>query len=1249
MDWSAYRTTFETEASRLLGHRVVVAGKADARLLPTPMLAFEDVRIGDDGGPSVRVEQFETRIELMPLFSGEVRIIDMVLDNPDVSVSVQDDGSLDWIDLKSTPETQELSFVFDAVTIRGGSFRLDDKRNGRTFLVENINASLSARSLQGPYKIEGSGLFDGQRYSAIIATGLADDTGLRSKISLVPAHRPVTLALDGRISRPDQTLRYEGRFDLQELSLEAQDDNDQQANRWTSRGSFELTSAMLRLPEFTTIFGSEGQAGSYTFSGAGSLDYSRAPRLDAVLTSRQIDLDRALGDGPDKPVSVEKALSALSDTARSIAWPGIDGKIGFDVPGIVVAGDLIQSVQLDLSMSPNGAIVDTLRGRLPGGTDVLLSGEAGGNGQFIKGPLTLSTDQPDVFLNWLGLAVEQGTSGRPRDGLVLKGGLSLGPDGWSLDRFNLTSGKTVLRGSVQHQSGENSVLDVDAQTKTVRLDLLTAFGTLLRGAGPSSGIKLAFQAGQIESEQGNAQGVDVSVAFDGQNLKVDRLKVADLAGASLKGEGQFERIFSEPRGNMTLDLKAQRFSGVIAFLEAAGLPQSLSQRLRNAEPALRNIDLSLAADAGAEEGSARFTGQVRGKIGETELALDAFVQGSPARPVDAEWVLSADMSNPKTLPLLRQLGIDVVPVEPGGSAMISAVFDGKPSEGGALKVDLNLGGTQAQFDGDGGIQNDTLMLSGAVSLVSDDVLPLVLTLGQPLPGYGATRLDSNLTSRLSVKDRQISFADVKGQLSQQSLSGALTVDLRRERPKAEGTFSVPELSLEAVMSSILGDGVSLEPEAAPIWSETVFGDALAGDVAFDLSLDVERLVLAGTKTISNADLTTRYRPSSLTVTLDKGGFAGGEASGQLQIDRIDDTVRSEIRVQLSENRAEELLWVSRASGLPLVDGDLSVTAQLMSEGRSLSGLVANLGGEGTFNLKEGALQQMNPAAFGLIIRAVDGGLEVSDERLKDLFAGHLDSGALSFSQASGAFSLSNGVARSRNVTFDTGRQATTFANGQMDFRSLELESAWTLSVDAGEDAVAGGRPEAALVFSGDMRQPERAIDLSTFVGFLTIRAFEQEVEEIERLQDDILERDYLSRELRRIKQERDRHLSARNEPAEAPLPSDGESEASVEDTVTGGQARRPAVSQVPEPEIEAPEVQAPEVQTPVTTAPSSRPRTVAPKKPARKQLSDQDQASFENLIRGALSETDDLLDPNPPETETLLPPLDAPVEIGPVN
>ena len=98
VNWDDYKTNFEQEAGRILGHPVTVGGSANASILPSPSLTFTDVRVGPaDAPPMMTVERFDVTIELMPLLQGEIRVTSMRLDSPSVRISVDADGAIDWM------------------------------------------------------------------------------------------------------------------------------------------------------------------------------------------------------------------------------------------------------------------------------------------------------------------------------------------------------------------------------------------------------------------------------------------------------------------------------------------------------------------------------------------------------------------------------------------------------------------------------------------------------------------------------------------------------------------------------------------------------------------------------------------------------------------------------------------------------------------------------------------------------------------------------------------------------------------------------------------------------------------------------------------------------------------------------------------------------------------------------------------------------------------------------------------------
>ena len=51
IDWNGYRGVFEEEATRILGREVRVGSNVNVRLLPSPYVSFEKLRIADPTRP----------------------------------------------------------------------------------------------------------------------------------------------------------------------------------------------------------------------------------------------------------------------------------------------------------------------------------------------------------------------------------------------------------------------------------------------------------------------------------------------------------------------------------------------------------------------------------------------------------------------------------------------------------------------------------------------------------------------------------------------------------------------------------------------------------------------------------------------------------------------------------------------------------------------------------------------------------------------------------------------------------------------------------------------------------------------------------------------------------------------------------------------------------------------------------------------------------------------------------------------
>ena len=253
IDWTAYKTDFERQASRIIGQKVVVGGDADVRLLPLPSISFSKLSVGQNSAeePMMTVDRFSANVELMPFLSGEIRIVDMALDSPVFNLEIGENGQIAWTDrqeLLVDPDQVKL----DRLQISNAAFNLDGVAPDRTIAGKNISANVSALSLYGPWKISGSGMIDGQESRFDIATGrLSDDQSIRLKATMARFDKPYELTADGVVALKQSVLSWVGKFVLSPGTLRGSIDGlkSDKALPVNVSGDFALSPADLELPQ----------------------------------------------------------------------------------------------------------------------------------------------------------------------------------------------------------------------------------------------------------------------------------------------------------------------------------------------------------------------------------------------------------------------------------------------------------------------------------------------------------------------------------------------------------------------------------------------------------------------------------------------------------------------------------------------------------------------------------------------------------------------------------------------------------------------------------------------------------------------------------------------------------------------------------------------------------------------------------------------------------------------------------------
>ncbi|MEM1371901.1 MAG: AsmA family protein, partial [Pseudomonadota bacterium] len=162
IDWNGYRGVFEEEASRLFGRDVRVGGSVNVRLLPTPYVNFEKLRVADTSGvigaPLFAADSFTMWLDVPPLLKGIFEARRVELQRPVVRLAVDRSGTPNWTTLEFRPGA--LPFVpadvtLNSVEIIDGQVAYDAADVGTLAQLDAINGTLATQGLRGPVSFRG--------------------------------------------------------------------------------------------------------------------------------------------------------------------------------------------------------------------------------------------------------------------------------------------------------------------------------------------------------------------------------------------------------------------------------------------------------------------------------------------------------------------------------------------------------------------------------------------------------------------------------------------------------------------------------------------------------------------------------------------------------------------------------------------------------------------------------------------------------------------------------------------------------------------------------------------------------------------------------------------------------------------------------------------------------------------------------------------------------------------------------------
>ncbi|MEO5760301.1 MAG: AsmA family protein, partial [Mesorhizobium sp.] len=575
IDWTGYRAEFEREASAILGRKVTVQGDATARLLPFPSVTFSNVAVagGPNGQPAMTIETFSMDAELAPFLRGEVLIFDMRLVRPKAIINIAADGTVDWAMRPSSPfDVNQISI--EKLTVTEGQIALSHAAGGRSHLISEINSTISAKSLAGPWRMDGALRLDGLRTTIAASTGKADGSGqTRLRLKADPDAYPLVIETDGNAGIVKGAAVYSGQFkisgaDKNSAQLRGSDGETVKVSAgkpdpgFRLNGKFALDHQKLGVDEFR--FETGPLDNPYTADGKASVDLGLKPSFAIEANGAQVKFDEAVGAAAGAGLTLDQRIAGLEQALLDLPKPAIPGTIEVKLPAVVAGDTTVRDVHLSAEPTEGGWKVKSLAATLPGRTALEADGMLMLNvqGQFgFTGSLLMAVAQPSGFAAWLSKDVDEAIRRLPAAGFKAKVDLSEKRQAFS--DLELILGKAKFSGRIDSSQPDDAKPSVLMRLEGGDLDVdgLAAFVSIFvndKGANRFSDRDLDFQikAGPVSAGGLTADTVDTALRLRDGLLEIDRLSVGGLAGASISATGRIKDFPASPTGKLDASVVA---------------------------------------------------------------------------------------------------------------------------------------------------------------------------------------------------------------------------------------------------------------------------------------------------------------------------------------------------------------------------------------------------------------------------------------------------------------------------------------------------------------------------------------------------------------------------------------------------------------------------------------------------------------------------------------------------------------------
>ena len=1116
IDWNKYKDPIQAEAERLTGRDVTVGGHLSFSVLPSPALSADDVRIANIPGAKAenfaRLKSLKVKVALLPLLTGKIRVKQVTLVEPEIALEITADGTRNWIFANATNAPEKpapggsprlLQAVrLDNFVIENGDITFHDERKQGSAAeqqVKSLNAVITARTLQGPVKATGQGVYRAVPVSFTLDAGqYSSGNPVSLSVELKSVNEPVTARFNGSLTDKSPRASVNGK-----LTVGGDDLGGLFRIIHLATGSAAETPGFASHKKFsldTKVSGSTAEAklddvaltvGEANGSGAATLSLNAGPKFDATFQMNSVDLDALLKPGP-KPGPAPGAPTVVDIAPKPAAAPGFtlpdkaNGSLDLGIAALSYHDGTVRQIRFAAELKNGKISVTRASALLPGGSDVSVTGalmaEAGK--PHFAGAIKGTSNNVRAILDWFNA----NPAGIPADRLtklVLTSGVDLVGDTATLSDLDVTLDTSRITGTGSLALRARPALDLDVDIDRLNLDAYVAQGaetappaqtpasTDATPAAPPKPAGTEHPLAGLEDFDGSLKarvghmvlfglGAD-AVMLDG-SLKDGVATLAsfaadDVSGASVTATGSAQGFSGDIAYKADVDLGAKDLA---EFLHAVDVTVPF------ATDSLGKANLKLGFDS---TGPMRAV-SVSGKIGATEVTAS---RASAKTPDAKQFDVKFDLKNPSLRDFSRQFAIGFKPVSTSADTPIS--LSGTVSgtnESAKLQAHGTVRGGSIDADGDLAALDGEPRYDLAVKLSDDDFGNLARTLGFDFtrePGsVGPVAASAQMKGTASHAD----LSNLKANLGETTASGSASLDLSGDVPKITASLTASEIVADQFLAKPT-TGVEQAKAAGRVdpgmkrWSRARLGLDWMSQYAGEVELKADRLSARGYDVLE----------PDIKLLLDNGTLTVRQLTGQLFGGALD--LRAVLRGQatpdlsltFSLSNASVAGAMQALAGVNTATGTFSMNGSISGSGNSQFDIISDLTGSATVKAENGVLR-------GFDLKRIATGapkIKTMDDVTK-LLSAATSQGTTPYKSIQATLRFDNGTLTAQNVATDIDS-----ASGSMDV-SVDLPR-WTASVDSRftlKDLA--GSPPIGIVLTGPVNSPRRDVRTADMEKYL---------------------------------------------------------------------------------------------------------------------------------------------------------------------